>query len=176
MSLATHIAHTLASMQKSTTANMRKGNRKKTCDFLRFFSFYFVLFFMFQNFLLIGLECLLFVCLLSQLKSHETSCRFANEQPFSSFSSSSSHERTFKSARSSRIHTLVMFVFVTLNSVWTEMGMTIMMPTSVLCLCIFYTLHNSYTHIFGLVKWFWLIQNMFDFKSHENDWHIYSRQ
>lgn len=95
--------HTLTSMQKSTTANTGMGNRKKTCDFLRFFSFYFVLFFMFQNFLLIGLECLLFVCLLSQLKSHKTSCRFANEQPFSSFSSSSSqsivHTRAYVQER-----------------------------------------------------------------------------
>lgn len=68
MSLATHIAHThtLTSMQKSTTNNTGMGNRKNTCDFLRFFSFYFVLFSCFNIFCWLDWNvCYLFVCLAS---------------------------------------------------------------------------------------------------------------
>lgn len=117
---------------------LRRGNRKES----QFSSFRF---FLFRSFFFHGSKFFvdwigMFVCLLSQLKSsHKTICRFANEQP------SSTH--TFKSARMlayAHTHTCYMFVFVTLNSVWAEMGMMIMMPMSVI--------HKSYTHIFGLVK------------------------
>lgn len=164
---------------------------EKIRNFLRF-SLYFVFFsFMFQ-FLLIGLECL-FVCLASwkatkQAADLQMSSRFLYFFLFFFFTINSS-THSFESARGSRIHTLVMFVFVTLNSVWTEMWEMMMMPMSVLCLClcILYS-HTRYPIIHAyflarkmvLTKQMWnthfVFGNLFDFKPNENDWHIYSRQ
>lgn len=103
----------------------------------------------------------MFVCLLSQLKSHKTSCRFANEQPFPSSSSQShncthyTHVRERARAKPSYTHLLCLFSLrLTPFELKWEWWLWCQCVCARVSACASYTRRIDHTHISGLVKWF----------------------